>query len=57
MTSSGVTACYNRTGRLYPASAVQEGRHRAQQIDRQSVLQTVHKGNNERIPFTLTTTP
>ena len=39
----------------YPASVVQAGHHRAQQIDRQSALQTSQKENNNRIPFTLTT--
>ena len=42
--------------RGYPASVVQAGHHRAQQIDWQSVLQTSQKENNNRIPFTLTTT-
>ena len=37
----------------YPASAVQAGHYRAQQIDRQSALQTSQKENNNRIPFTL----
>ena len=41
----------------YPASVVQAGHHRAQQIDRQSVLQTSQKENNDRIPFTLTFHP
>ena len=40
--------------RCNPASVVQEGHHRAQQIDRQSALQTSLKENNNRIPFTLT---
>ena len=39
--------------RGYPTSAVQAGHHRAQQIDRQSALQTSQKENNNRIPFTL----
>ena len=43
--------------RGYPASVVQAGRHRAQQIDRQSSLQTSQKENNNRIPFTLTFHP
>ena len=42
--------------RGYPAPVVQAGHYRAQQIDRQSALQTGHKENNDRIPFTLTTT-
>ena len=39
--------------RGYPASVVQAGHDRAQQIDRQSALQTPQKENNNRIPFTL----
>ena len=35
--------------RGYPASVVQAGHHRAQQIDRQSSLQTSQKENNNRI--------
>ena len=42
--------------RGYPTSVVQAGHHRAQQIDRQSSLQKSQKENNDRIPFTLTTT-
>ena len=41
----------------YPASVVQAGHHRAQQIDWQSALQTSYKENNNRIPFTLTFHP
>ena len=37
----------------YPASVVQAGHHRAQQIDRQSALQTSQREKNDRIPFTL----
>jgi len=33
------------------------GHHRAQQIDRQSALQTSQRENNERIPLTLTFHP
>ena len=40
-----------------PASVVQAGHHRAQQIDWQSALQTSRKENNNRIPFTLTFHP
>ena len=40
-----------------PASVVQAGHHRAQQIDRQLALQTSQRGNKERIPFTLTCHP
>ena len=36
---------------------VQAGHHRAQQIDRQSALQTAEKENADRIPFTLTFHP
>ena len=43
--------------RGYPASVVQAGHHRAQQIDRQSAPQTSQKENNNRIPFTLTFHP
>ena len=43
--------------RGYPASVVQAGHHRAQQIDRQSALQTSQKQSNDRIPFTLTFHP
>ena len=41
---------FNKRG--HPASVVQAG-HRAQQIDRQSALQTSQGENNERISFTL----
>ena len=47
--------CFDKRG--YPASVVQAGHHRAKQIDRQSALQTSHKENNDRIPFTLTLHP
>ena len=43
--------------RGYPASVVRAGHHHAQQIDRQSALQTSQKENNDRIPFTLTFHP
>jgi len=43
--------------RGYSASVVQAGHHRAQQIDRQSALQTSQTENNERILFTLTFHP
>ena len=43
--------------RGYPASVVEAGHHRAQQIDRQSALQTSQKENSNRIPFTLTFHP
>ena len=43
--------------RGYPAPVVEAGHHRAQQIDRQSALQTSQKENNNRIPFTLTFHP
>ena len=43
--------------RGYPASVVQAGHHRAQQIDRQSALQTSQRYNNDRIPLTLTFHP
>ena len=38
-------------------SVVQVGHHRAQQIDRQSALQTAEQENSDRIPFTLTFHP
>ena len=41
----------------YPDSVVNTTQHRAQQIDRQSALQTSQKEKNERIPFTLTYHP
>ena len=41
--------------RGYPASVIQAGHHRAQQINRQSALQTSQRENNDRIQFTLTT--
>ena len=43
--------------RGYLASVVEAGHHRAQQIDRQSALQTSQKENNNRIAFTLTFHP
>ena len=43
--------------RGYPVSVVQAGHHRAQQIDRQSALQTAEKENTDRIPLTLTFHP
>ena len=43
--------------RYYSASVAQAGHHRAQQIDRQSALQTSEGENNERILFTLTFHP
>ena len=43
--------------RGYPVSVVQAGHHRAQQIDRQSALQTAEKENTDRIPFTPTFHP
>ena len=39
------------------ASVFQADHHRAQQIDRQSALQTSQKENNDIIPFTLTLYP
>ena len=46
---------FNKRG--YPASVVEAGHHRAQQIDRQSALQTSQRDNNDRIPFTFTFHP
>ena len=42
--------------RGYPVSVVKAGHHRAQQIDRQSALQTAQKVDADRTLFTLTTT-
>ena len=41
----------------YPDSVVNTAQHRAQQIVRQSALQTSQKEKNERIPFTQTNHP
>ena len=41
----------------YPASVIQAAHHRAQQMNRQSALQTSQKEKNDRIPFTLTFHP
>ena len=49
--------CHFFDKRGYPASVVQAGHHRAQQIDRQSALQTSQKENNNIIPLTLTLHP
>ena len=46
---------FNKRG--YPASVVEAGHHRAQQIGRQSALQTSQRDNNDIIPFTLTFHP
>jgi len=43
--------------RGHPDSVVNTAQHRAQQIDRQSALETSQKEQNERIPFTLTYHP
>jgi len=43
--------------RGYPASVVQAGHHRAQNIDLQSALQSSQTKTNDRIPFTLTFHP
>ena len=43
--------------RGYPASVIQAAHHRAQEIDRQSALQTPQKEKNDRIPFTVTFHP
>ena len=43
--------------RGYPLSVVKAGHRRAQQLDRQSSLQTSQKDKNDRIPFTLTFHP
>ena len=41
----------------YPVSVVQAGHHRAQQINRQSALQTAENENADHILFTLTFHP
>ena len=51
------TMCQFFDKRGYLVSVVQAGHHRAQQIDRQSALQTAEKENTDRIPFTLTFHP
>ena len=43
--------------RGYPVTVVQAGHHRAQQVDRQSALQTAEKENTDHIPFTPTFYP
>ena len=43
--------------RGHPASVLEAGHHRAQQIDRKSALQTSQKENSNRIPFTITFHP
>ena len=49
--------CHFFKNRGCPDSVVNTAQHRAQQIDRQSALQTSQKEKNERIPFTLTYHP
>ena len=46
---------FNKRG--HPASIVEAGHHRGQQIDRHSALQMSQKENDNRIPFTLTFRP
>ena len=43
--------------RVYPGSAVITGKHRAQEIDRETALQTSQNEETNRIPFTLTHHP
>ena len=43
--------------RGYPDSAVTTGKHRAQEIDRETALQTSQNKETDRIPFTLTYHP
>ena len=52
---NGVAMGTNKRG--YPASVVEAGHHRVQQIDRQSALQMSQRDNNDRIPFILTFHP
>ena len=49
--------CQSFKKRGYPDSVVNTGQHHAQQIDRQSALQTSQKEKNKRISFTLTYHP
>ena len=49
--------CHVFKKRGYPDSVVNTAQHRAQQIDRQSALQTSQKEKNERMPLTLTYHP
>ena len=43
--------------RGYPDSAITTGKHRAQEIDRETALQTSQNEETDRIPFTLTYHP
>ena len=43
--------------RGYPDSAVTTGKHRAQEIDRETALQTPQNEETDRIPFTFTYHP
>ena len=43
--------------RGYPYSAVITGKHRAQEIDRETALQTSQNEETDRIPFNLTYDP
>ena len=43
--------------RGYPDCAVTTGKHRAQEIDRETALQTSQNEETDRIPFTLTYHP
>ena len=47
--------CFKERG--YPNSAVTTGKHRAQEIDRETALQTSQNEETNRIPFTLTYHP
>ena len=49
--------CHFFKKRGYPDSAVNTGKHRAQEIDRETVLQTSQNEETDRIPFTLTYHP
>ena len=49
--------CHFFKNRGYPDSVVNTAQHRAQQIDRQSALQTSQKEKNERMLLTLTDHP
>ena len=47
--------CFDKRGNS--VSVFEAGHDRAEQIDRQSALQTSQRGNNNRIPFTFTCHP
>ena len=46
--------CHLKKKRGYPDSAVTTGKHHAQEVDRETALQTSQNEETSRIPFTLT---